>query len=236
MGVGVAWLLLCVGIVTALAQETPPPEPTVSAIKPVTTPTIDRLAAPPTVIPPTQADDGAQLYWLWCQPCHGDRGQGLTDEWREQYPEEDQYCWNRFCHGNIPYEDGFTLPEHVPALIGGQSLARFQTMEELYEYTRFKMPFEYPGALNEEGALAVTAYLARAHGKWDGTRLTVDNVSQLRWQPLPTPTPVYAPVEAAIDDIASSTGLTPTAVVFLAGGMLLLLTLLGGVTIWRRRH
>jgi len=45
------------------------------------TPTPDRLAPPPTVASPAQADVGAQVYWLNCQPCHGDRGQGLTDEW-----------------------------------------------------------------------------------------------------------------------------------------------------------
>lgn len=53
------------------------PSPTVV---PGATPTIDRLLAPPTVPAPNQADEGAQLYWLHCQPCHGDQGQGLTDE------------------------------------------------------------------------------------------------------------------------------------------------------------
>ncbi len=86
------------------------------------TPTPDRLAAPPTVASPNQADDGAQLYWQHCQPCHGDRGQGLTDEWRAQYPPEDQNCWKSRCHGQSPYEHGFILPTQVPALVAASPI------------------------------------------------------------------------------------------------------------------
>ena len=52
--------------------------------------TQDRLAEPTLPAVPSQADYGAQAYWLYCSPCHGDRAQGLTDEFREQYPEEDR--------------------------------------------------------------------------------------------------------------------------------------------------
>ena len=73
LGVGVTAVIILTLSSLALAQGTP-------------TPTVDRLAAPPTVPAPNQADEGAQLYWLYCQPCHGDQGQGLTDEWRAQFP------------------------------------------------------------------------------------------------------------------------------------------------------
>ena len=56
---------------------------TPSAFQPTFDPT--RLAQPPTVMPPAQADNGAQAYWSMCMSCHGDHGQGLTDEWRESY-------------------------------------------------------------------------------------------------------------------------------------------------------
>ena len=131
------------------------------------TPTIDRLAPPPTVASPTQADEGARLYWLNCQPCHGDRGQGLTDEWRAQYPEEDRNCWNAGCHGDRPYENGFTLPASVPPLLGGDSLQRFETFDQVYRFTRAAMPFQAPGSLNEAEYLALVAFLARGHGVWD---------------------------------------------------------------------
>ena len=68
---------------TALQQATATPPIQV-------TPTFDsnRLAQPSTVVPPVQADNGAQVYWGMCAACHGDKGQGLTDEWRNSYPLE----------------------------------------------------------------------------------------------------------------------------------------------------
>jgi mono/diheme cytochrome c family protein len=133
------------------------------------TPTVDRLAAPPTVDPAqrTQADEGAQLFWLNCQPCHGDQGQGLTDaaddDWRAQYPPEDQNCWKSGCHGRSPYEAGFTLPTAVPAVIGAGTLAKFATVADLHAYVSAAMPFNKPGSLSETEYWALTAFLARAH-------------------------------------------------------------------------
>lgn len=153
-------------------RQTPIPTATPRPGKAVT----DRLAPPPTVPAPTQADDGAQLYWLHCQPCHGDNGQGLTDEWRAEYPLEEQYCWESGCHGERPYEDGFTLPFTVPAVIGEGTLTRYQTVGGLYRYIQTTMPFWNPNSLTDEEYLAITAHLARAHSVWDGTPLTDGNV------------------------------------------------------------
>jgi cytochrome c len=133
------------------------------------TPTGDRLAAPPTVEPAerTQADEGAQVYWLNCQPCHGDIGQGLTDaendDWRRQYPVEDQNCWESRCHGDLPYDDGFTLPRAVPAVIGPGTLEKFATVADLHTYVSAAMPYNQPGSLSEAEYWALAAFLARAH-------------------------------------------------------------------------
>lgn len=179
---GVAFVLM-VFLDSSAAQESVTATPAVAS-----TPTIDRLAPPPTVENPTQADEGAYHFWLNCQPCHGDQGQGLTDEWRAQYPPEDQNCWNAGCHGNLPYESGFKLPTTVPAVIGQGSLARFVTLEQVYHFTRAAMPFQAPGSLSDEEYLAITAFLARAHGVWDGTTpLTETNLSAVRLQPITTP-------------------------------------------------
>lgn len=179
LGVGITAVslsLLFINTSLASAQETPTRQP-------MPRPTEDRLSAPPTVPSPTQVDEGEQLYWLHCQPCHGDVGQGLTDEWRAEYPPDHQNCWQSGCHGDRPYENGFTLPETVPAIIGGGSLARFDTLGQLYAYTRSVMPFEYPGVLSDEEYLAVTAFLAQENDVWDGVHLTEANVEQRRLRP-----------------------------------------------------
>lgn len=177
------------------------------------TPTPDRLAPPPTVTSPTQADEGAYLYWLNCQPCHGDRGQGLTDEWRMEYPEEDRNCWNAGCHGERPYENGFKLPEKVPALIGEDSLAAYETFGQVHAFMRAAMPFQAPGSLKEEEYLAITAFLAREHGVWNAA------------QPLDEARLRNVPVRPAPDDwtavVAGAAGLLAAGVV--------------GAWLWRRR-
>ncbi len=157
------------------------------------TPTPDRLAEPTLPASPLQADLGAQVYWLSCLPCHGDRGQGLTDEFRAAYPPEEQYCWERGCHGENPYESGFTLPKSIPAVVAPDALAKFADGAQLQAYIRSAMPFWDPGSLTDEDAWKVTAYLLRANNLWDGTaELSADNASQVKIQrgaPTPRPTP-----------------------------------------------
>jgi mono/diheme cytochrome c family protein len=78
----------------------------------------------PTATPPTQSGHGQDIFYIYCMPCHGDQGQGLTDEFRNrQYPPEDVNCWESGCHGERPYENGFTLPKTVPVLIGRRAAA-----------------------------------------------------------------------------------------------------------------
>jgi cbb3-type cytochrome c oxidase subunit III len=132
-------------------------------------PTPDRLAKPTLPASPSQADYGAQVYWLSCLPCHGDRGQGLTDEFRQVYPPEDRNCWNSGCHGKRPYPNGFTLPTTVPALIGPATLQKFPTAANLHGYILAAMPFWKKGSLTEEESWQVTAFLLRQNGLWQGS-------------------------------------------------------------------
>jgi cytochrome c len=164
-------------------------------VAPQTTPmpTPDRLAEPTLPPEPAPADYGAQLYWLHCMPCHGDVGQGLTDEFRETYPPEDNNCWARGCHGKYPYEDGFTLPTTVPAIIGPNTLTKFPKVSNLYGFIRAAMPFEYPGSLTEEEYWRITLFLLRENGINFDKDLDASNADQilLPWaQPTPTPTPL----------------------------------------------
>ncbi|MEW5941693.1 MAG: cytochrome b N-terminal domain-containing protein [Chloroflexota bacterium] len=127
---------------------------------PEATPTFDlsRLDKPAVNDPPTQLDEGAVYYWGVCMACHGDRGQGLTDEWRDSFGE-DNNCWASKCHASNHPPQGFEFPRLVPALAGPGALARFVNARQLYEYNLSKMPWWDPGSLTEENAWAVTAYL-----------------------------------------------------------------------------
>ena len=114
----------------------------------------------PTATPPTQGGNGANTFHVYCMPCHGDLGQGLTDEFRNrEYPPEDVNCWKSGCHGARPYENGFTLPITIPMLIGPGALAKFQTAQELYGFIRGAMPFNAPGSLTDTQYVNLTAFL-----------------------------------------------------------------------------
>lgn len=208
-------------------QQTPTPP----ATPPEATPTVDRLAAPPTVENPTQSDNGAQLYWLHCQPCHGDRGQGLTDDWRAQYPPEDQNCWDSGCHGERPYESGFTLPRTVPALIGEDSLNRFETLGQVYAYASSAMPFQEPGHLSQEEYLAIVAFIGQSNNILSDTLLSSENVHSIR---LNGTSP-----DGAVRESGSSSSTVPDqgvgpGLLVVFGILGLLLVAIGGIWLWRR--
>jgi hypothetical protein len=156
---------------SAVQQSTP-----VSTLDP-----FERLAEPTLPAEPSQADHGAQDYWLYCLPCHGDRGQGLTEEFRETYPPDEVNCWQSGCHGKRPYEFGFTLPTQIPAVIEGHALAKFADASQLNAYIRATMPFWNPGSLTEEEAWRVTAFLLRENGLLDGsTELNASNAPNIK--------------------------------------------------------
>lgn len=121
------------------------------------------LTPPPTVYPPTQPDEGAQVYFYHCLVCHGDRGQGL-DAWRQMLPPPDNNCWRSKCHAPNHLPDGFTFPQEVPPVIGPFALTGFQNARNLHTFLRTKMPFQQPGSLTEEEYWQLTAFLVRANG------------------------------------------------------------------------
>jgi mono/diheme cytochrome c family protein len=161
------------------------------------TPTADRLAEPTLPAVPSQADHGAQAYWLSCMPCHGDRGQGLTDEFRATYPPEEEYCWESGCHGANPYESGFTIPKKIPGVIGESTLAKFADATQLNAYIRATMPFWKPGSLTEEESWRVTAYILRQNNLWDASaELNASNATDVKIPRGAFLTPVVTPQPA----------------------------------------
>ena len=166
------------------------------------TPTRDRLAQPTLPASPSQADHGAQVYWLSCLPCHGDLGQGLTDEFRAAYPPEDRNCWESGCHGERPYDNGFKLPASIPAVMGAGTLQKFSSAAVLQAYIKAAMPFWKPGSLTEEDAWAVTAFILRQNGLWDARAdLNASNADQVpvrvtEAESTPAPRPVKNPSDS----------------------------------------
>jgi len=148
-----------------------------------------------TPTPATQAGHGRDLFYLHCMPCHGDRGQGLTDEFRmAQYPPEDANCWQSGCHGDRPYADGFTLPRSVPALIGPDALGRYDTAGDLYEYIRRAMPFNAPESLSQTEYLQITTFLLEQNGRAPaGAALDSVSLTQIVLRPASSVTTPRAP-------------------------------------------
>lgn len=170
-----------------------------------------------------EAERGAQVFARRCSTCHGDRGQGLTDEWRATWPPTHQNCWKANCHGPQPYpENGFTLPRVIPALIGPNTLRRFATAADLYAYIRARMPFHAPGSLPEEDYRAVTAFLLQRHGiPPDGRPFDPEDARRI-------------PLSASLP---SGQGARPLWAAWGVGGMIGAVALLWGVRwLWRRGH
>jgi len=123
---------------------------------------------PKPVLPenPVQADYGEEPYYLVCMACHGDWGQGLTDEWRLRgYGEGFDNCWQSQCHGSNHPEIGFKLIKSIPPVLGYGSMARVSNAGELFDVIYETMPWWNPGSMSEEEAWEMTAYLMRARGE-----------------------------------------------------------------------
>lgn len=154
-------LLALSAAVILFTRRVPPAE-----LLPSPTPqSADRLAAPLLPAHPTQLEWGRYLYWLNCMACHGDRGQGLTVEFRALYVE-DENCWARGCHAGRPEDKGFPIPHAVPEIISASgTLPPFATAEELFNYLRTTHPPQNPGYLPDDEYWAITNYLLVQNGR-----------------------------------------------------------------------
>jgi mono/diheme cytochrome c family protein len=138
----------------------------------------DDLSAPVLPAEPTQADLGAEPYYQICLACHGNWGQGLTDEWRETGFGEDMNCWQSKCHAPNHPPQGFEFPRVIPPLLGKGALSGIANAQQLYQVIYETMPWWAPGSLSKEDALNITAYLMRARGELPkGIVLTEANMS-----------------------------------------------------------
>jgi len=147
---------------TRAQNAQPTPKPTAIHTGTGMSPT-ERLAKPALSDPPTQIELGHVEYWMSCMVCHGDRGQGLTEEWRDVLDPEDQNCWQAKCHGAAHPPYGFQIPRTSPLIMGTGALTGYKTAQDLFEYMRVKMPWSYPGLFEDDTYWNLTAYLAEAN-------------------------------------------------------------------------
>ena len=178
--------LFWVGPITTSTAAGPDPLPTSF---------YDRPGPVPTVYPPAQSDNGAQVYWGMCQDCHGDQGQGLTAEWRAAFAPDEGNCWASGCHGEDAPANSFAIPEAgAPALAGPGALPQFSTAFELGSYILESMPLSPTGSLSGDQAWELTAYLLSLNQTGDasltlnstnGAAVPVHNQIQLPERSLP---------------------------------------------------
>ena len=162
---GLCFLIFVTNNASASGDQPPEGQPPAATNEPNPMgPLSPRLNKPILPASPSMADRGALPYWGICLSCHGDKGQGLTDEWRQGGFGLDMNCWKSKCHAPNHPTPGFVLPRLIPAIIGPNTLQRFTTAQELKTYIKNTMPWWNPGSLSEDDSWNLTAYLLRENG------------------------------------------------------------------------
>lgn len=151
------------------------------------TPTYDPLVEPPLPEHPTELELGKNLYWHWCMPCHGDVGQGLTDEFRGVWEPDHQNCWARGCHTGRKEDLGFPIPTVVPAIVRDDKLAQFPSLQALTDFLQATHPPQRPGILEADEYHAIAAYV-----------FTMNERPLEELQPTATPTLLPTPTSSLI--------------------------------------
>ena len=184
--------------------------PSVLAQDSTPTPTYDPFAQPELPPNPTDLDSGRYLFWRHCMPCHGDSGQGLTDEFRALW-EDHANCWERGCHGGKPEDEGFTIPKIIPAIVTADHLNQFRSEEELFEFLKATHPPPHPGYLETEEYHDIAIILLKMNN-----RPLDENVALPTTSSSPTPLSTSNPTSTPISTKSNSEH-TSNTLFFVAG-------------------
>lgn len=236
----VFFILVLVGILSTTSWVSPGTivslqvqEPTATIVPPAVQPTENSWIIVDLPADATQVEYGAEVYRLVCKACHGDRGQGLTDDWRAKWPPGDQNCWQSKCHALNHPPDGFYMPQ-VPAVIG-QPIRNFGTALDLYNYTHRFMPWHDPASMTEKESWSVTAYLLLINGINAGSDLNAETAAKIDLQEnspllINTSTPTETVPPTSVTHETSSTVQKPVTasspwiwlIILVLGGLLFL--------------
>jgi hypothetical protein len=129
------------------------------------TPTYDPFVETPLPPNPTELELGQNLYWHWCMPCHGDKGQGLTDEFRGEWESDHQNCWARGCHTGRRDDFGFPIPTIVPGVVNDNHLAQFSSLQSLSDFLQATHPPQSPGVLKSEEYHSIALFVFTMNGR-----------------------------------------------------------------------
>jgi hypothetical protein len=165
---------------------------------------------------PSEYELGRNWYWHHCMPCHGDVGQGLTDEFRAVWPDDHQNCWARGCHVGRQEDMGFPIPTVVPAIVNREALAQFSSLQALYEYLKATHPPQHPGYLQDEQYRAIAVYL-----------FTLNH----RLPDVPTPVPPSMPVStpSPAATLVENPSRQQNTIVYLGIGIILVVLIVWGI-------
>lgn len=177
---------LMFGVPSWLFANAPIPLPQITA---TSTPAMPPASPDSWIIvdlPPdaTQLEYGTEVYRLVCKACHGDKGQGLTDDWRAQWAPQDQNCWQSKCHALNHPPDGFYMP--ISPAVVGPPLQIFDTALDLYNYIHNNMPWHDRGSMTEKESWSVTAYILKINDIDPGPELNAETAAGILLRAKPT--------------------------------------------------
>lgn len=184
-------------------------------------PTYDPLVEPVLPDNPSELELGEFWYWHNCMTCHGDLGQGLTDEFRAIWPEDHQNCWAHGCHNTTTDAEGFPIPTYVPPLVRPDKLTIFTSPESLVAYLKSTHPPQDPGVLGDDQYQAIVKFLfAMNERSWEEAQQVSTSTAT------PPPDTANASFPASEGDASVSFSVFPVALVSV--GIIVVLVL-----IWR---
>jgi len=186
------------------AQEVPTP-----------TPTYDPLAEPFVPENPSEYDLGHNWYWHNCMTCHGDVGQGLTDDFRAIWPEDHQNCWEHGCHGGRMDDEGFPIPTIVPALVDESKLNQFSSQQMFFEFLKATHPPQDPGGLKDEEYLAIVKYVFSMNFR------ALDEPT-----PVPTATPAFTKTPVSEVELEAEESPKNNVAIYFGLGIILILAVM----------
>lgn len=209
---------------SAQAQDIPPTPQAPGMLSPM-----DLMEPPPLGENPDQADYGAQVYYYVCMACHGDRGQGLTEQWMEEWNLGKNSCWQSRCHAANHPPEGFKLPHNIPGIVGPVLTERFYNGHDLHDYIKKNMPWHAPGTLKEEEYWQLTAFLLRTNGFWqEQSQIDETNATGfvIRMQQ-PTPTPIYLSIRKSASPVPVFSSAYSEKIILVATIISIVILLLG---------